>query len=157
MRSETMDSVDQQILNQIQQRFPVSARPYEALGKNLDISEEEAHQRVTRLRKSGMIRRLGGVFDSGRLGYVSTLCAVAVPEEMVEAAASLINPLPGVTHHYLRDHRLNLWFTLIAPSRKHLEETLQHLEKQLMEQAAAGPLLNLPSIKTFKIKVQFQV
>lgn len=156
-RNEPMDTIDQQILNRIQHHFPVSARPYEQLGQQVGISEEEAHQRVTRLRKAGVIRRLGGVFDSGKLGYVSTLCAVSVPDEMVDQAASLINPLPGVTHHYLRDHRFNLWFTLISPSQKHLNETLHRLENQLMEQADAGPLLNLPSRKTFKIKVQFQL
>ncbi len=154
-QNEPMDTIDHQILNRIQQHFPVSARPYEELGQQVGISEEEAHLRVSRLRKAGIIRRLGGVFDSRKLGYVGTLCAVSVPDEMVDQAASLINPLPGVTHHYLRDHRLNLWFTLISPSRQHQEATLQHLEKQLMDQASAGPLLNLPSQKTFKIKVQF--
>jgi siroheme decarboxylase len=152
-----MDDIDQQILNRIQHHFPVDSRPYRLLGDEVGISEEEAHQRVSRLRETGLIRRLGGVFDSHRLGYVSTLCAVSVPDEKVEQAASLINPLPGVTHHYVRDHSYNLWFTLISPSQEQLDITLSKLGQKLQEEADAGPILNLPSRKTFKIKVQFQV
>jgi len=151
------DPVDQQLLNLIQQDFPVAPRPYQVLGDALGISESEAFQRVNRLRETGVIRRLGGVFDSRQLGYVSTLCAVSVPDHLIPQAAALINPLPGVTHHYQRDHTYNLWFTLIAPSAAHLASTLEQLEKDLQSQAAGGPLLNLPACQTFKIKVQFQL
>ncbi|MEN1761291.1 Lrp/AsnC family transcriptional regulator [Anoxynatronum sibiricum] len=151
------DPIDQQLLNLIQQDFPVDPRPYKILGDTLGISESDALQRVNLLREAGIIRRLGGVFDSRKLGYVSTLCAVSVPDHLVPQAAALINPLPGVTHHYQRDHTYNLWFTLIAPSDEKLSETLGQLEKNLQTQADGGPLLNLPACQTFKIKVQFQL
>ena len=151
------DPVDQQLLNLIQQDFPVAPRPYQVLGDALGISESEAFQRVNRLRETGVIRRLGGVFDSRQLGYVSTLCAVSVPDHLIPQAAALINPLPGVTHHYQRDHTYNLWFTLIAPSDEQLSKILDQLEKDLQIKADAGPLLNLPACQTFKIKVQFHL
>ncbi|SMP54292.1 Lrp/AsnC family transcriptional regulator [Anoxynatronum buryatiense] len=151
------DPIDQQLLNLIQRDFPVASRPYQVLGDALGISESQAFQRVNRLRETGVIRRLGGVFDSRKLGYVSTLCAVSVPDHLIPQAAALINPLPGVTHHYQRDHAYNLWFTLIAPSDAKLSETLEQLEKDLRVQADAGSLLNLPACQTFKIKVQFQL
>ena len=151
------DPIDQQLLNLIQQDFPVAPRPYQVLGDALGISESEAFQRVNRLRETGVIRRLGGVFDSRQLGYVSTLCAVSVPDHLIPQAAALINPLPGVTHHYQRDHTYNLWFTLIAPSDEQLSKILDQLEKDLQIKADAGPLLNLPACQTFKIKVQFHL
>lgn len=157
MNQVTPDAIDRQLLNVIQQAFPVDKRPYKVLGELVGIPEEEALERVSRLRDSGVIRRLGGVFDSPKLGYVSTLCAVSVPEAFIDQAAALINPLPGVTHHYVRDHHYNLWFTLIAPSQEELTLTLAQLENQLMQEAYASPVLNLPALETFKIKVQFQV
>ncbi len=157
MNKDNLDPIDRQLLNIIQQAFPVDPRPYKVLGHLTGISEEEALDRVSRLRGAGVIRRLGGVFDSPKLGYVSTLCAVSVPEASIDTAASLINPLPGVTHHYVRDHHYNLWFTLIAPSEAALSTTLQQLENQLMQEASASPVLLLPALETFKIKVQFQV
>lgn len=157
MSKDSLDAIDRQLLNILQQSFPIDARPYKALGDLTGISEEEALERVARLRETGVIRRLGGVFDSPKLGYVSTLCAVSVPESSIDQAAALINPLPGVTHHYVRDHHYNLWFTLIAPSQERLTLTLSQLEHQLMQEAGASPILNLPALETFKIKVQFYV
>ena len=152
-----MDATDQQLLNQIQQSFPITPRPYEALGRLTGITEDDAFQRINRMRETGMIRRLGGVFDSGKLGYVSTLCAVCVPESDIDQAAALINALPGVTHHYVRDHRYNLWFTLIEPSQEALGQTLAQLEKKLQAASGAGTILSLPAKQVFKIKVQFSV
>ncbi len=152
-----LDLADKQILNLIQQDFPVTSRPYRELGNSLGFTEEEAFKRVTKLREDGFIRRLGGVFDSKKLGYVSTLCAVAIPEDSIDIAAKLINQYPGVTHHYLRDHHYNLWFTLIVSSRPLLEQTIREIKCQLREEASADSLLNLPAKRTFKIKVQFKV
>lgn len=157
MSKDSLDATDRQLLNILQQSFPVDPRPYRVLGNLTGISEEEALDRVTRLRDAGVIRRLGGVFDSPALGYVSTLCAVSVPEAFIDQAAALINPLPGVTHHYVRDHHYNLWFTLIAPSQEKLTATLHRLESQLNQEALASRLLILPALETFKIKVDFQV
>ncbi len=151
------DPIDQQLLNILQQDFPIDPRPYRVLGEQVGLSEGEAHQRVTRLREEGVIRRLGGVFDSKKLGYVSTLCAVKVSEEAIDRAAGLINPLVGVTHHYVRDHAYNLWFTLIAPSPQALAETLRELEDQLVTQVGSSPILNLPATEVFKIRVHFSV
>ena len=53
--------------------------------------------------------------DSRKIGFYSTLCAVQVPEDKIEAVAAVINQLPGVTHNYLRDHDYNIWFTLTDP------------------------------------------
>ncbi len=152
-----MDLVDQQILNEIQQGFPVASRPYQVIGAKLGLAESQVFQRVSNLRKAGYIRRLGGVFDSKKLGYVSTLCAVSVPEHFVDTAAELINQHPGVTHHYLRDHYYNLWFTLILESQDMLNKTLSNMEQKLSEVIDTSSFISLPAKRTFKIKVNFKV
>lgn len=146
-----MDEKDQAILNEIQTAFPIAARPYQVLGQRLGLGEEEVLERVNRLRASGVIRRLGGNFSAWRLGYASTLCAATVPAARLEEFTARVNALPGVTHNYIRDHEKNVWFTMIAPSRAHIEEALAALA-----QATGVEILDLPAEKTFKIRVDFR-
>jgi len=152
-----LDQLDQQILNEIQQVFPVVSRPYQVIGNKIGLTENEAFQRISRLRRDGFIRRLGGIFDSKKLGYVSTLCAVSVPVEMIDRASEIINQHQGVTHHYQRDHHYNLWFTLIMESRDDLRDTLKNIEQKIIEMAGDCSLISLPAKKIFKLKVQFKI
>jgi len=147
-----MDETDKKILNLIQTRFPICERPYEEIGSQTGLSEEEAFGRVKSMVESGVIRRLGASFDSRGLGWTSTLCAMSVPREQIERVASIINEYPGVTHNYERNHKFNLWFTYIAPDEESVEKTLREIEGK----SGYGPVYNLPMIKKFKIKVNFQ-
>ena len=146
-----MDDLDRQLLNHVQTAFPVEARPYLALAKLTDSTEQEAWQRVQALRQQGIIRRLGGVFDSHRLGYKSTLCAAKVPEDKIQPLADLLLSIPGVTHNYLRNHEYNMWFTLIAPSEHDVEKTLE----QVKEVLGSNEVYSLPATRLFKISVDF--
>jgi len=149
----SLESIDQRLLNRIQKNFPIAPKPYEELGKELGISEEEVLVRIQSLKASGLIRRIGGIFDSRSLGYKSTLCAMRVPEERVEEVAAIINQYPGVTHNYLRNHDYNMWFTFIAPSQEVLELHLQNIR----ECTNIEDLINLPSTRMFKIDVNFNL
>ena len=73
-----MDDKDRAILNEIQSDFPISSRPYHEVGKRMGLSEPEVLERVKKLKTDGVIRRIGGNFDSRRLNFRSTLCAAKV-------------------------------------------------------------------------------
>ena len=148
-----MDDIDRKILNEIQSAFPIASRPYLELGKRLDLSEEEVLERVKRLRSEGIIRRIGGNFDSGMLGFASSLCAARVPEEKIKGFVGLVNGYKSVTHNYLRGHDYNVWFTLIAPRAKDIEDVLN----EISEKTGIKEILNLSAVRTFKIKVDFEV
>jgi len=148
-----MDKIDQQLLTIIQNDFPIAHRPYSILGKQLGISEENVIARISNLKEQGLIRRLGGVFDSRKLGYTSTLCAIQVPEDRIDEVAHTVNKIPGVTHNYLRNHDYNMWFTLIAPSDEIIKNTLHSIKTQ----ACIDMLINLPAINFFKINVHFKL
>lgn len=62
-----LEAVDHSILSIIQSDFPLSSRPYAAIAQQIGISEQEAFLRIRRLRKSGIIRRIGANFDSSKL------------------------------------------------------------------------------------------
>jgi DNA-binding Lrp family transcriptional regulator len=147
------------ILNSVQDAFPVESRPYEALSKKLDelynlkISEEEIIKELYTLKEQGYIRRLGAILNIRSLGYKSTLCAAKVPNEKIENLASIINSYPQVTHNYIRNNELNVWFTFCYSDRSELTPLLDKLTEELGE----NKVFELNSSKTFKIKAVFNL
>lgn len=125
-----MEALDQKILEIVQDGFPLEERPYATLGRLLGVSEEEAFDSVECLRKSGVIRRLGGVYDSRRLGYISRLCTGVVSEDKLEGFAAAVDKIPAITHNYVRSHAYNVWFTVIARSESEIQETVRGLEAE---------------------------
>ncbi|MGA6925693.1 MAG: AsnC family transcriptional regulator [Desulfosarcina sp.] len=148
-----MDELDKAILNRIQTRFPLTPRPFETIARELNTTEQEMLTRVSRLKNDGIIRRIGGNFVPGKLGFVSTLCTARVPEEKVELFARTVNTFPGVTHNYLREHSFNVWFTFIAPSMEVIRSNLG----RIAEMTGVGRILNLPATHVFKIKAKFDL
>ena len=148
-----LDEADRAILNRVQSDFPITARPYLAIAEELGLAEDNVLARVRRLRQAGIIRRIGGNFVPGKLGYVSTLCAARVPEEKVAHFAEVVNRNPGVTHNYLRENEFNVWFTFIAPSMEEIESRL----REIALETGVDEILNLPATAVYKIKAQFEV
>lgn len=148
-----LDDIDKAIINRIQSEFPITSRPYLEVANELGLTEKEVLDRVVRLKKDGIIRRIGGNFVPGKLGFVSTLCAARVPADKIEYFAGIVNQYPGVTHNYLRDNSYNVWFTFISPSMDEIETNL----KKIAEESGVSDILNLPATKVFKIKAQFDV
>jgi len=149
----SMNAIDRRILNEIQSDFPLTSRPYEELGRRIGLSEEEVLAAVSRLKEEGIIRRIGGNFHSSRLNFVSTLCAARVPPEKIDAFVEAVNRHPGVTHNYLRNSPYNVWFTFIAQDTETIERSLCDISRE----TGIGDILNLPAVKMFKIKVDFEV
>ena len=150
---QELNEIDKAIINRIQSDFPIASRPYLALAEDLNLTEKEVLERVLRLKKSGIIRRIGGNFVPGKLGFVSTLCAAKVPADRIEQFAKVVNRDPGVTHNYQRDNTYNVWFTFIAPSMDEIDKNL----KKIAEETGIIDILNLPATKVFKIRAQFDV
>lgn len=148
-----MDRIDMELINLLQNRFTVESRPFLTLGGQLGITEEEVIERIGKLKENGYIRRIGGIFDSRKLGYFSTLCAMEVPENRIEEVAEIINSYSGVTHNYVRNHAFNLWFTLIASSEEKMGEILADIKFK----TKIDGILNLPAIRVFKVKTNFNM
>ena len=148
-----MDELDKTILNRIQTRFPLTPRPFESIAQEVGTTEEEVLARVSRLKETGIIRRIGGNFVPGKVGFVSTLCTAQVPEEKVELFARTVNTFAGVTHNYLRENSFNVWFTFIAPSMDVIRDNLA----RIAEETGVKRILNLPATHVFKIKAKFDL
>lgn len=147
-----MDPTNKALLEMIQHDFPVASRPYQVIGERLGISEGEVMERISGLKEEKIIRRIGGVFASAKLGYTSLLCAVQVPPEEIDRVAEIVNAWPGVTHNYQRSHQYNLWFTLISENEEERRKTLADIQK-----AIGYPVNALPALRLFKLRAVFQI
>jgi siroheme decarboxylase len=152
-KPQSLDDLDRAILNEIQSHFPIDSQPYAEVGRRVGASEGEVLARVMKMAEAGIIRRLGANFTSRKLGYTSTLCAARVAPASLDHFVAVVNRYPGVTHNYLRRHRYNVWFTLIAES----EERLNRILEEISQNAEVEEILSLPAQEVFKIKVDFPV
>lgn len=151
--SDAFTTLERQLLTRLQWDFPLCPDPYEALAHQLGASRAEVYGAVLRLRATGVIRRIGGSFVPRQLGYVSVLVACRVVPERLVAVAEHAATFPNITHNYERDSAYNLWFTVIAEGQARLEAILEDIR------GCAGviALHPLPALKTFKIRVQFDL
>ena len=148
-----MDAIDKKILNIIQKDFPIVAEPFKAIAEKAGISEDEALERIARMKQEGIIRRIGAVFDSRKMGFVSTLCAAKVPEEKLKAFVEVVNSYVGVTHNYRRNHEYNVWFTFIASD----EETLKQSLAEIHDRTGIADIISMRAVRTFKIDATFEL
>jgi DNA-binding Lrp family transcriptional regulator len=148
-----LDALDRALLEHVQARVPLVAHPFAALGGELDLSEDQVLARLQRLKEAGIIRQIGAIFDTRRLGYQSTLVAFHTEAADLETVAARISAHPGVSHNYARPHYYNLWFTLAVPPAGDVEAEIRHLARQ----TGVDDWLNLPALWVFKLRTHFRL
>jgi DNA-binding Lrp family transcriptional regulator len=148
-----MDALDKEILNEIQWSFPLVAEPYKELAKRFKVSDDEMKKRILQLKSAGVLRQLSAIFDTRRLGYKSSLVAMAIRPDKLDSIANLINRHPGVSHNYERNHEYNLWFTLATPPGTDLKTEVDKFAKL----DGITKIRLLPTIKLFKIGVKLDM
>ena len=149
-----MDLTDRKLLNLVQGPFPMVQRPYQALAQELDTTEQDIIDRLTELKRTNVLRQISAIFDTRRLGYKTTLVAMAYEPDQLHQGAMYINKHPGVSHNYAREGSYyNLWFTVAVPPEQDLVATVDHMAK------ATGALTSrvMPTIRFFKIGVNFDM
>jgi DNA-binding Lrp family transcriptional regulator len=109
--------------------------------------------RVRALKEAGLIRQIGAIFDTRRLGYQSTLVAFHVPEAALGAVAAQVSAHPGVSHNYARSHHYNLWFTLAVPPGREVADEIVRLAGR----TGVDDWLDLPVLRFFKLKTHFRL
>jgi DNA-binding Lrp family transcriptional regulator len=150
-----LDDLDKRLLNLMQGRFPIAARPYQHVAAEAGITQEQAMGRVSELLQERIIRQVTPIFDTRALGYSSMLVAAKVDADNPWRAANIINAHPGVSHNYLRNHEFNIWFTIATEpdSPLGLEGTLEVLARL----AGAESVRQLPTLKLFKIRMDLEM
>ena len=169
-----MNDLNQKLLAVIQDGFPLVERPYLRLAEmlncdskkdagekcaNLVVTEQKVFDDIEKMRASGVIRRIGGVYDSKKLGFISRLCAGKVltsendfsaehhAQTPMEKFAAVVNDEPAITHNYIRSHEYNVWFTVIAEN----ESAIQTVVDRVCAETDLHDVHVLTATKKYKI------
>ncbi len=145
-----MNEVDRNIINQMQEDFPVCAEPFAALAEQLNIEENELLQRVQFLLDDGTLSRFGPLYNIEKLGGIYCLVAMCIPEHDLEKVINIINDFPEVAHNYERTHELNVWFVLATETETQLEKLLEDIEKK-----TAYPTFKMPKLDEYYVGLKF--
>lgn len=152
----SLDEVDKMLLQLLQDDFPIVERPWQVVSTRLGVTEEEVLLRLTRLQETGILRKIGAIIDSSKIGLTAaTLVAMKVPKNNVEKVARIINQYDNVSHNYERDHNYNVWFTVSALNLQQIENIMAEISHKTG--IAPNDILSFPTVHRFKVNVQFQL
>jgi DNA-binding Lrp family transcriptional regulator len=148
-----LSTLDRKILNCIQRDISFNSNPFKALSVQLKIKEAELLRRLRRLKQRGIIRSFAAHLDHKKLGFASSLIGLRVSQDRVEYIARRLIDFPEITHCYLREGEYNLWAVFICSNKRRLKGFLTELAQWI------GPenILNLPTMKRFKLKTRLEI
>ena len=142
--------LERRLIEDCQRGLPLVERPFLALARALDASEGQVLDALRSLLQRGIASRVGPVFAPNRAG-ASTLAAMAVPAERLDAVAELVNGYDEVNHNYEREHTLNLWFVVTGPHRERVGEVLDEIRD-----ATGIEVLDLPMERGYHLDLGFR-
>ena len=151
MQAIALAPAELRLLDLFQRDLPLEPRPYAAMAERLGITEEELLGMLRRLVAAGAISRVGAVVTPHRAGW-STLAAMRVPVEMLQSVADFVSGFAEVNHNYEREHRLNLWFVVVAATRWRVDQVLQEIEYR-----TGIAVLDLPLETAYRLDLGFRL
>ena len=106
----TLDHHDLQLIAALQKGLPRVSRPYQTLGEWLGCSEEEVIERIHKLQKQGIIKRLGVIVRHRKVGYEANAMVVwDIPDLLVKELGERLSQLDFVTLCYRRPRHGEAW------------------------------------------------
>lgn len=149
-----LTELEKTLLNDYQQGMPLVSEPFSEMARELNekgfsVSENDVINSLNSLQQRGMVSRVGPVFKPQSVGG-STLAAIAVPSERMEAVASIVSSFSQVNHNYKREHHYNLWFVVTASSQQEVDKVLAEIQRQ-----TGLHVMNLPMEQDYHIDLGF--
>ncbi len=142
---------DLALANRWQRGFPLASRPFGEIARQARFSEQAVLEGYRRLQGDGLMDRIGPVYRPNAVG-ASSLAAMAVAPERLEAVARFVSEQPGINHNYQREHAYNLWFVATAPSAAEVQRTLS-----CIAYATGVPVLRLPLLEEYHVDLGFDL
>ncbi|WP_159875444.1 Lrp/AsnC family transcriptional regulator [Aquitalea denitrificans] len=138
-------------LDRCQKQFPLSATPFADMAAMLGDgwTASELMQLLREAQQAGLLSRLGAVFAPNTVGS-STLAALAVAPERLDAVAAYVSSHAEVNHNYQRQHHFNLWFVVTASDVAAVTDVLSRIHL-----ATGLTPLNLPLLREYHIDLGF--
>jgi len=148
-----MDKLEKDLLNLVQNDFPLSVRPFEVIGKKLGISEDQCIEILKKLSDSGILRAVRAVINWNSIGYSTMLIGMKVQPNNIAEVAEELQHIDEITHNYSRAGELNLWFTLIYSSVNQKDILIERLRKM----QGVMDIKEFPAEKVYKIGLKLDV
>ena len=147
-----MDELDRAIINTLQGGLAVCERPYLEAAQRLGVSEEALLARLSDMRQSGLLTRVGPLYQIEKMGGAFTLAALHADAQVFEQVADLVNARPEVAHNYARDHHLNMWFVLATETPEQIGQVIAQIEHD-----TGCQVFNFPKSREFFVELKLQV
>lgn len=151
MSGAQRDPLDHRLLDGFQRDFPLEPRPYARLAEEVGCSEDEVIARLAALKEQGAVSRVGAVIAPRRAGW-STLAAMKVPPAHLEEVAAVVSSYPEVNHNYEREHELNLWFVVAAPTPAAVAAVLRDIVYR-----TSLEVIDLPLTEAYRLDLGFRL
>jgi DNA-binding Lrp family transcriptional regulator len=102
-RSVLLDPLDMHLLSELENGLPLVKKPYEEIGKRLNLTGKEALERIQKLQAAGIIRKFRARINQRRVGIsANALVAWKRVDSLNGDMGSLLASFPCVTHCYER-------------------------------------------------------
>ena len=118
-----LDEFDKKILIQLEKD---GRKPYSEIAKYLNISNTMVHQRVTRMKKIGILKGAGIILDERKLGYEWSAFTGLVLKEDSDSKLIIeeLRKIPEVTECYYITGQYTLYIRIVAKSNEHMRSVL---------------------------------
>ena len=146
-----MDQLDRNIINRLQEGFPVCDQPYAGIARELAIEEDMLIERLSKLLACGQLSRFGPMFNVEKMGGAYSLVAMKVPDSRFDEITAIVNRFPEVAHNYKRNHVFNLWFVLATDSPGQLDSVLEKIRNE-----TGLAVYDMPKVKEYRLGTRFQ-
>ncbi|MGB9905489.1 MAG: Lrp/AsnC family transcriptional regulator [Desulfotomaculales bacterium] len=98
-----LNKLDRALVRELQEGLPLVKRPFLAIARKLQITEEEVLAKIEEFLANGVIRRFGAAVRHQDLGFVANAMVVwRVPPERTREVGQIMASFPEVTHCYER-------------------------------------------------------
>lgn len=128
-----MDEIDFQLIEEIQNGLPICLRPYQKIGRELGLSEQQVIERLAALKQNGLLKRLGVIVNHRQLGYcANAMIVLNVPDSLVDQVGAEIGQFGFVNLCYQRPRQgeqwpYNLYFMIHGKTRDRVLTQLEQL------------------------------
>jgi len=146
-----MDEINKQIINTLQDGFPICDAPYRQVAAQLGLTEQELIARLKTLLDNGTLTRFGPLYNAEQMGGALTLAAVKAPQERYDKTTEIINAFPEVAHNYARSHELNMWFVIATETPEQISQTIDAIERQ-----TGLTVYNMPKNKEYFVNLKLE-
>lgn len=122
-----MDSINQKLIEELQDNIPLTENPYQTLAELLGVSEDEIIRRLTMMKTAGKLKRIGAILRHQKSGYIANAMVVfKVPETTIEEIGEALAQSSLVSHCYERKAHpqwpYNLYAMLHSTETSKIEE-----------------------------------